>query len=93
MADAVPSGVLNRSSDDEWKFFLWFAVLKRSDQKFILNGDYALSDSGVYEAAGAVFDYRRMDAFTKNSSDVVTEWITCTGPITEAVHLMVSARQ
>lgn len=71
-------------------------ALKYSNQNFIINGDYSVSLSGVYEAAGAVFDYRRIDGLTNGSTqgyrkvEGVTEWITCTGPITEPIHLMVS---
>lgn len=70
-----------------------FPVLKSSDQKFVINGDYSVSSSGVYEAGGAIFEYQRIDGLKpkKNGEKVegVTEWITCTGPTMEAVHLMV----
>lgn len=67
-------------------------MLKR-DHSFIVNGDNIISDSGIYKAAGAVFDYRRIDDAIDTSdenTEGVTEWITATGPIREAVHLMVS---
>lgn len=61
-----------------------------------MNGDYEISPSGIYNAAGAIFDYRRIDIPAKNTTatgyrkfEGVTEWITSTGPITEPVHLMV----
>lgn len=68
-------------------------MLKR-DHSFIINGDNIISDSGVYQAAGAIFDYRRIDDAIETSdenTEGVTEWITATGPIREAIHLMVSA--
>lgn len=68
-----------------------FKVLKRNHE-FIINGDNVISDSGVYQAAGAVFDYRRIDDAIETSDENVegvTEWITSTGPIREAIHLMV----
>lgn len=67
-------------------------MLKR-DHSFIINGDNIISDSGVYQAAGAIFDYRRIDDAIETSdenTEGVTEWITATGPIREAIHLMVS---
>ena len=48
----------------------------------------------MYKAAGAVFDYRRIDDAVEASdenAEGVTEWITATGPIREVVHLMVNA--
>lgn len=60
---------------------------------FIINGDNAISDSGVYKGVGAIFDYRRIDdaiEVSDENSEGVTEWITATGPLREAVHLMVS---
>lgn len=54
-----------------------------------------MSSSGIYEAAGATFDYQRIDGITNNSTsnyrklEGVTEWITCTGRITEAIQLKV----
>lgn len=59
---------------------------------FIINGDNAISDSGAYKAAGAIFDYRRIDDAIETSDENiegVTEWITATGPIREPIHLMV----
>lgn len=70
-------------------------VLKSSDQKYVINGDFTVSLSGPYEAVGTIFDYRRIDGLTNGSSqgnkkiDGVTEWITCTGPTSEPIHLMV----
>lgn len=66
-------------------------MLKRSDE-YIINGDNTISDSGVYRAAGSVWDYRRIDDAIESSDEKtegVTEWITATGPIREAVYLMV----
>lgn len=67
-------------------------MLKQRDREFIINGDNVISDSGVYRAAGTVFDYRRIDDAIETSDeniDGVTEWITATGPTREAIHLMV----
>lgn len=47
----------------------------------------------MYKAAGAVFDYRRIDdaiEASEENSEGVTEWITATGPIRESIHLMVT---
>lgn len=51
-----------------------------------------MSDSGDYAAAGATFDYRRIDGTSKpkkNENEGVTEWITATGPTSEQIYLMV----
>lgn len=67
----------------------------KHDHSYIINGDNSISDSGVYRAAGAIFDYRRIDDAIETSdenSEGVTEWITATGPIRESVHLMVRIR-
>lgn len=63
-------------------------MLRTEDQKYVFNGDNEMSDSGVYEAAGAVFDYHRLDSL-QEQSEGVTEWVTCTGPIRESLELMV----
>lgn len=49
-------------------------MLKR-DHSFIINGDNIISDSGVYRAAGAVFDYRRIDDAIQ-ASDESSEGVT-----------------
>lgn len=54
-----------------------------------------MSDGGSYVAAGATFDYRRIDGTSKpkkTENEGVTEWITATGPITEQVYLMVKSK-
>lgn len=64
----------------------------KRDHSFIINGENIISDSGIYKAAGAIFDYRRIDDAIETSdenTEGVTEWITATGPIREPVHLMV----
>lgn len=74
-------------------FFFLAAVLKRADHSFIINGDNKISESGVYNAAGTTFDYRRIDDAIESSdenTEGVTEWITATGPIRETIHLLVS---
>lgn len=77
-------------------FFFKFSALSYSDDdKSIINGEHTISSSGIYEAAGAIFDYQRIDGITNNSTssyrklEGVTEWITCTGRITEAIQLKV----
>lgn len=88
----IPAGASNISIT-ELRNSINYLVLKSSDQKFVINGDYSVSSSGVYEAGGAIFEYQRIDGLKpkKNGEKVegVTEWITCTGPTMEAVHLMV----
>lgn len=58
-----------------------------------MNGDFSITPSGIYEAAGTVLDYKRIDTQTPVNSqkkvDGVTEWITAIGPTTEPLHLMV----
>lgn len=71
------------------------ALSYSDDDRPIINGDHTVSLSGIYEAAGATFDYQRIDGITNSSSpsyrklEGVTEWITCTGRITEAIQLKV----
>lgn len=65
-------------------------MLKSDSGKYVLNGDFSITPSGIYDAAGTVFDYKRID--TPNSHkkvEGVTEWITAIGPTTEPLHLMV----
>ena len=73
---------------------MFFAALKSTDSKYIINGDYSVSENGPYEAAGSIFDYFRVDSSNTSKiqkrSDGVTEWITSPGPTYEPVHLMVS---
>lgn len=71
-------------------------MLKTTDNRYIINGDFTVSLSGQYEAAGTTFDYRRIDGLTNSSGqsgerqiEGVTEWITCMGPTTDPIHLMV----
>lgn len=72
------------------RFVVRFAVLKQSDDgKYLINGDYSLSHSGLYKGAGTTFDYRRIDELKSNKKAGVTEWITSTGPTTESLNLMV----
>jgi len=94
----IPAGASNISVT-ELKHSSNFLVLKAADGRFIINGDYTVSLSGLYEAAGTVFDYRRLDGLTNSSSkherpiEGVTEWITCTGPTYEPIYLMVLSQQ
>lgn len=67
-------------------------VLKNSNHAYIINGHNKISNSGVFSGAGATFDYRRIDDAIESSdenNEGVTEWITATGPIKEAIHLLV----
>lgn len=67
-------------------------IVLKHDHSFIINGDNSISDSGVFRAVGTIFDYRRIDDAIETSdenSEGVTEWITATGPIREAIQLMV----
>ncbi|KFB40988.1 AGAP010003-PA-like protein [Anopheles sinensis] len=67
--------------------------LKSADQRFFINGDYTISLSGHYSAAGTVFDYRRVDGLTNGSNssfrhvEGITEWVTAPGPTTEPIQL------
>lgn len=76
-------------------FFTHLALSYSDDDKSIINGEHTVSMSGIYEAAGATFDYQRIDGITNNSTsnyrklEGVTEWITCTGRISEAIQLKV----
>lgn len=69
--------------------------MKQSDQTSIINGNNRISESGVYEAAGTTFEYRRIDDAIEDSDENiegVTEWLTATGPISESIHLSVIFR-
>lgn len=71
-----------------------YLALRTSDEPFFVNGDESEeSQSGIYEAADAVFDYHRIggDDDVDWKRGIVTEWITSTGPISEAVEVMVLA--
>jgi hypothetical protein len=60
------------------------AALRRSDGNYVINGNWAINWSGVYEAVGTRFTYRRQDA---NNGEL----IEAPGPLLEPVDLMVSA--
>lgn len=64
-------------------------MLRTSEQKSIFNGENQISESGSYEAVGTTFDYHRIDGVQQGEG--VTEWITSTGPIRDAVELLVKA--
>ena len=59
-----------------------FVALRRLDGSFVFNGNWAINWSGEYQAAGALFTYRRQDANTP-------ELISAVGPLTEPIDLMV----
>ncbi|XP_073823573.1 thrombospondin type 1 domain containing lonely heart isoform X2 [Musca autumnalis] len=86
----IPAGASNISIT-ELKNSMNLLVLRTEDQKYVFNGDNTMSDSGVYEAAGAVFDYHRLDSL-QEQSEGVTEWVTCTGPIRESLELMIYSK-
>lgn len=77
-----------------------FAALKTADhQRFIINGDYTISLSGLYQGAGTTFEYRRIDGLNNGSAasyrriEGVTEWITAPGPTAEAIQLYLLSQQ
>lgn len=76
--------------------FRLFVVLRSLDGQYVTNGNFTVSPSGLFEAVGSVFDYRRLDSLVMNATgqyeqniESVTEWITCMGPITEDIQLLV----
>ncbi|KAM8717604.1 hypothetical protein ACLKA7_004322 [Drosophila subpalustris] len=82
----IPAGASNISIT-ELKNSANLLVLRTSEQKSIFNGENEISESGSYEAVGTTFDYHRIDGVQHGEG--VTEWITSTGPIKEAVELWV----
>ncbi|XP_023159435.1 thrombospondin type-1 domain-containing protein 4 isoform X2 [Ceratitis capitata] len=86
---AIPAGASNISIT-ELGNSINLLVLRTSDQKYIFNGDNMASDSGAYEALGAIFDYHRIDGL--QHGDGVTEWITCLGPIRDMLELMIYSK-
>ncbi|XP_061511351.1 thrombospondin type-1 domain-containing protein 4 [Anopheles gambiae] len=70
-----------------------YLALKTADQRFFINGDYTISLSGHYIAAGTVFDYRRVDGLNNGSNssfrhvEGITEWVTALGPTNEPVQM------
>jgi hypothetical protein len=61
----------------------YVAALRRADGNYVINGNWAINWSGVYEAVGTLFTYRRQDA---NNGEL----IEAPGPLLEPVDLMVS---
>uniref|UniRef100_A0A1I8PD91 PLAC domain-containing protein n=1 Tax=Stomoxys calcitrans TaxID=35570 RepID=A0A1I8PD91_STOCA len=86
----IPAGASNISIT-ELKNSMNLLVLRTEDQKYVFNGDNTMSDSGAYEAAGAIFDYHRLDSL-QQQSEGVTEWVTCTGPVRESLELMIYSK-
>ncbi|XP_050084758.1 thrombospondin type-1 domain-containing protein 4-like [Anopheles aquasalis] len=70
-----------------------YLALKANDQQFFINGDYTISLSGQYTAAGTVFDYHRLDGLSNGSKsslrnvEGITEWVTAVGPTSEPVQI------
>ncbi|XP_067620211.1 thrombospondin type-1 domain-containing protein 4 isoform X2 [Eurosta solidaginis] len=85
----IPAGASNISIT-ELGNSINLLVLRTPDQKYIFNGDNMASDSGTYEAVGAVFDYHRIDGL--QHGDGVTEWVTCLGPIRDMLELMIYSK-
>ncbi|XP_054741573.1 thrombospondin type-1 domain-containing protein 4 isoform X1 [Anastrepha obliqua] len=85
----IPAGASNISIT-ELGNSINLLVLRTPDQKYIFNGDNSASDSGAYEALGAIFNYHRIDGL--QHGDGVTEWITCMGPIREMLELMIYSK-
>ncbi|XP_043654552.1 thrombospondin type-1 domain-containing protein 4 isoform X2 [Drosophila teissieri] len=82
----LPAGASNISIT-ELKNSINLLVLRTSKEVSIFNGENSVSESGSYEAVGAVFDYHRIDG--AEDSNGVTEWITSIGPIRDSLQLMV----
>ncbi|XP_036321209.1 thrombospondin type-1 domain-containing protein 4 isoform X3 [Rhagoletis pomonella] len=85
----IPAGASNISIT-ELGNSINLLVLRSPDQKYIFNGDNMASDSGAYEALGAIFDYHRIDGLQQGEG--VTEWITCLGPIRDMLELMIYSK-
>ncbi|XP_037825711.1 A disintegrin and metalloproteinase with thrombospondin motifs 6-like, partial [Lucilia sericata] len=86
----IPAGASNISIT-ELKNSMNLLVLSTDEDSYIINGDNTVSLSGAYEAAGAVFDYHRLDGLQEHGEGV-TEWVTCTGPIRDNVELMIYSK-
>ncbi|ALC39280.1 CG6232, partial [Drosophila busckii] len=82
----IPAGASNISIT-ELKNSPNLLVLRTNEEKNVFNGDNVASESGLYEAVGASFDYHRIDGMQHGEG--VTEWITSMGPIKEAIELLV----
>lgn len=78
---------LYNRAEEQFIYISTSTVLRTSEQKSIFNGENQISDSGSYEAVGTTFDYHRIDGVQQGEG--VTEWITSTGPIRDAVELLV----
>ncbi|XP_052863931.1 thrombospondin type-1 domain-containing protein 4 [Anopheles cruzii] len=89
---SIPSGASNITIT-ELQNSQNYLALKTNDQRFFINGDYTISLSGHYVAAGTVFDYRRIDGLNNGSNssfrhvEGITEWVTALGPTNEPVQL------
>ncbi|CRK93983.1 CLUMA_CG007508, isoform A [Clunio marinus] len=93
----LPAGASNITIT-ELRNSINFLALKSTGGEYIINGNYTVSHSGSYDAAGSTIDYHRFDGSVKDShhpkrSDGVTEWITSSGPLFEPIHLMVLSQQ
>ncbi|GLH11133.1 Uncharacterized protein GBIM_15974, partial [Gryllus bimaculatus] len=61
-------------------------ALRRQDGSYVINGNWGISWSGEYEAAGTRVTYRRQDAG-------LLETVTAPGPLTEPLDIMVLYQQ
>ncbi|XP_021918079.1 thrombospondin type-1 domain-containing protein 4-like isoform X3 [Zootermopsis nevadensis] len=81
----IPRGACNITIS-ELKQSRNYLALRRSDGNYVINGNWAINWSGVYEAVGTRFTYRRQDA---NNGEI----IEAPGPLMEPVDLMVIYQQ
>lgn len=89
------SGVCQKFTESKLIKFINVSALKSTNGEYIINGNYTVSPSGPYEVAGTTIDYHRFDENLKEThhhkrSDGVTEWVECSGPLFEPIHLMVN---
>ncbi|KAK7793464.1 hypothetical protein R5R35_011647 [Gryllus longicercus] len=81
----LPRGACNVSVT-ELKHSRNFLALRRQDGSYVINGNWGISWSGEYEAAGTRVTYRRQDAG-------LLETVTAPGPLTEPLDIMVLYQQ
>ncbi|XP_055643965.1 A disintegrin and metalloproteinase with thrombospondin motifs 7 [Toxorhynchites rutilus septentrionalis] len=95
----IPAGAYNITVTELQNSQNYLALKTADHQRFIINGDYTISLSGIYHGAGTIFEYRRIDGLNNGSTssfrkiEGVTEWITAPGPTTEAVQLYLLSQQ
>lgn len=95
----IPAGVYNLTVTELQNSQNYLALKTADHQRFIINGDYTISLSGLYQGAGTTFEYRRIDGLNNGSAasyrriEGVTEWITAPGPTAEAIQLYLLSQQ